>query len=373
MTDKARGEAMIWGAFVADAATMGLHWLYDQKRIREVALNAPEFLEPAAENFAGVPAFFAHATRKAGDLSQYGEQHLVMLQSLAASGEYARADYQARFRAHFGYGGAYVGYIDRPTRDTLDNITAMEKDALQRSRSVDPSVDDHTHGMMVTKVLANMAKHTGDTLRVEIEAAVRETDNDDAMVAYALKVADIVAENFDYPGADDMQLPALSKLPALVARHADDANLMEIVEDAVRVTNNNDTAVAFAKTAAKLLREVLATGVLPDLTAVIADADPVVKQSISAALARTDETTEAVTADIGMSCNLDLGVPSLFHNLATHSTYVDGVRANIYAGGDNCGRSIVLGAVLGAIHGVPQDWTDRLSNKASIAQAIVGL
>jgi len=278
MTDKTRADAMIWGSFVADAATMGLHWLYDQNRIRDVAPDAPEFVAPNADNFAGVPAFFAHATRRAGDLSQYGEQQLVMLQSLAAQGRYDRADYQARFRAHFGYGGGYVGYIDRPTRDTL--------------------------------------------------------------------------------------------LPALVARHADDPQLMTHVEDAVRVTNNNDTAVSFAKTAAKLLQQVLATGAIPDLTTLIADADPVVKEAISTALNRTDETTQTITADIGMSCNLDLGVPSIFHNLATTTGYIAGVRSNIYAGGDNCGRSIVLGAALGAVYGVPQDWIDLLTRKDAIAAAL---
>lgn len=371
MTDTARANAMIWGSFAADAATMGLHWLYDQARIRDVAGDTPEFLAPNATNFAGVPAFFAHGTRAAGDQSQYGEQQLVMLQSLVACGGYDRADYQARFRAHFGYGGAYVGYIDRPTRDTLDNITAMERDALQRSRAINPSVDDHTHGMMVTKVLANMAKYSGTTLQAEIEAAVRETHDDATMVAYALKVAETVAEGFDFPGADDMQLPALAKLPALVVLHHGN-DMMQVVEDAVRVTNNNDTAVAFAKTAAKLLKAVLVTGALPDLQSLIADADPVVKLSVSAALNRLGETTETVTADIGMSCNLDLGVPSIFHNLATAPDYVTGVRANIYAGGDNCGRSIVLGAVLGGIHGVPQDWCDRLSRRADIAAGLQG-
>ena len=370
MTEFVRGDAMLWGSFVADAATLGLHWVYDQPRIREIAPQAPEFLAPRADHYAGISGFFAHGTRSAGDLSQYGEQHLVMLQSLSACGAYNRADYQARFRAYFGYGGAYVGYIDRPTRDTLDTMTALEKDALLRSRAVDPSVDDYTHGMMVTKVLANMAQHSGARLRAEIESAVRETHDDDQMVAYAQKVAATVAENFDYPGADDMQLPALSKLPALVERHAGDDALMQHVADAVRVTNNNETAVAFAQTAATLLRAVLEAGALPDLHALINDAAPVVKSSISAALARTHEPTEAVTADIGMSCSLDLGVPSLFHCLATTEGYTAGVRTNIYAGGDNCGRAIVLGAVLGGIYGVPDAWIARLTQRDMIRQAI---
>ena len=37
-TDKAR--AVVGGALVADAASMGFHWLYDQARIREVLIMA---------------------------------------------------------------------------------------------------------------------------------------------------------------------------------------------------------------------------------------------------------------------------------------------------------------------------------------------
>jgi len=54
MTEFVRGDAMLWGSFVADAATLGLHWVYDQPRIREIAPQAPEFLAPRADHYAGI-------------------------------------------------------------------------------------------------------------------------------------------------------------------------------------------------------------------------------------------------------------------------------------------------------------------------------
>ena len=57
---------MILGALVADAASMGLHWIYDQARIKDVALDAPEFMQPDPKNYDGVPAYFAHRNRAAG-------------------------------------------------------------------------------------------------------------------------------------------------------------------------------------------------------------------------------------------------------------------------------------------------------------------
>ena len=74
-----RGKNAILGAFVADAATMGLHWLYSQPRLNELAPEVPEFRLPAAADFAGGVGYFAHGGKHPGDLSHYGEQARVML------------------------------------------------------------------------------------------------------------------------------------------------------------------------------------------------------------------------------------------------------------------------------------------------------
>lgn len=313
-----RRRAMIWGSLVADAASMGLHWLYDQQRIRDIAPTAPEFRPPDPANYDGVPGYFAHPNRKVGDLSQYGEQGLVMLRALAGHGAYDRPTYQAQFQAHFGYGGEFVGYIDRATRDTLDNLARSERE---------------------------------------------ETSGDDTSAQ-------------DYPGSDDVQVPALAKLPLLIARHFDTPGLPQMAESAVRVTNNNPTSTNFGAISVQLLRHALETGNLPDLRTLVDAADKEVSDAITPALSRLNETTETVTADIGMACYLTSCVPSIFHNLSTTTSFTDAVRTNIYAGGDNCGRAIVLGATLGAIYGIggdkgiPDAWINMLTRKDEIAELI---
>ena len=42
-----RARNLVLGALVADAAAMGLHWLYDQDRIAAVAPKTPECLTSA--------------------------------------------------------------------------------------------------------------------------------------------------------------------------------------------------------------------------------------------------------------------------------------------------------------------------------------
>ncbi len=290
MTDRARD--MLLGAFVADAASLGFHWLYDQDRIAALGGDAPEFHTPAQADFDGAKGYFAHGGKPVGALSHYGAQCLVMLRALAANGTYDRASYEAEFEKAFGYGGTFVGYIDRPTRATLDAIAA------------DP-------------------------------------------------------EGQGFHGADDAQLPAVSKLPGVVVCHGAD---VAKIESAVRVTNSNDSAVAFGQFIAGVMADVLGGTPLADAMKVAVNEDgSVVGDSVRNALAMEGDTV-AVTGVVGMSCQLDYGIPSVAHNVIHAPDFKQAIRANIYAGGDSCGRAIILGALMGAQYGVPDDWLVRLED-----------
>ena len=156
---KTRRRNVILGALVADAASLGLHWVYDQQRIREVAPDTPEFRDPTPADYEGVRGFYAHGKKRTGDFSHYGEQAMVLLRSLVANeGHYDKTHYENLFREHFGYGGDYAGYIDHPMRDTLDNIARAEHEALQRAEAIPFDGDENTRHRMITKVLSNV-KH----------------------------------------------------------------------------------------------------------------------------------------------------------------------------------------------------------------------
>lgn len=119
-------QNLILGALVADAATVGVHWIYDQHRIIDVVAGKPEFHPPTKKEYEGVTSFFAHGNSSVGDLSNYGEQAWVMLKALASNnGHYSKESYQDAFRAHFSYGGEYVGYIDRPTERSLRVVVTV--------------------------------------------------------------------------------------------------------------------------------------------------------------------------------------------------------------------------------------------------------
>jgi ADP-ribosylglycohydrolase len=316
MTARSRGEEIEaragapLGALVADAAAMGLHWLYDPDRIAAIAeREEPIFLDADRRRFDGVRGYFAHEGKASGELSQYGATLTLAADSLVETGgELDIADYQCRYLRFFGPGGDWKGYIDRPTRGALANLGA--------------DVDDDTP---------------------------------------------------EVTGVDDDQLPALSPVPAVVAASPEEPSLESKVERIVRVTNDNALAVEAALIAARLMRNMLRGVAIERALAEEADrAGDEFRPKLREALARKDESSVDVAGSFGRACHVQQGLPVVFHIANRARSYESAVRANILAGGDSCGRAMALGAILGARfgfggeRGVPLPWLTRLKGGARL-------
>lgn len=278
--------AALMGALVADAATLGTHWIYDPARIASISGNSPVFVPINAQNYDGVPAYFAHATRKDGDQSQYGEVLALAIRCIGTSDGFDVTAYQDAFVAHFGAGGAYQGYIDRPTRGALDNIAAD-----QRAPS----------------------------------------------------------------GTDDDQHPAIATLPAVVACYHGSDGFADRITAAVHITNVNEAADHYAGIFADLLADVLSGTDLQHALKTAAKREPLLQAALD-----TSEIDSIAYGEItGRPCHLHQGMPLAFHILANTDCYQTAVEANILAGGDNCGRSLMVGSLAGAAYGIaeiPLDW-----------------
>lgn len=370
-----RSKNMVLGALVADAAAMGLHWIYNQDHIRKVAPQDPEFTEPLAQNYEGVPAYFVHGSRKAGQQSQYGEQLIVMLQALAKNdGSFDLQTYVRQFRAHFGYGGAYVGYIDHAIGGSLDSYRRAEEVALEHAQSIPYDGNAKITAGMVTKALDLVPRFEGETRREKFEKAVRQTHDDDAILAHGFKVLDAIAALPPTYGAVDVQMPAIAKLPGLITSLWDQKISGDAfdttIDTAVRATSNHEVARAYGRVCAHMMAAGLYSD---DISAIIAAgrnvATPEIQARLDQALEMTLQDTNSVTKHFGMACDLAYGVPSVVHNLKTAPSFREAIRRNIYAGGDTCGRAMLLGAVLGAVHGIggergiPTEWIDKLAAK----------
>lgn len=393
-------EAVCWGALVADAAAMGFHWMYDQEKIRKLGGDTPEFFDPSASSSAytrsaELESTFVHAGKSPGDLTQYGEQLLVIVKALAKNdGKLVQTDYEQEFKSFFGPGGPWVGYIDRPTGRVLFNLEKRNRDAYARARSFDNGLTDREKDVLDDEVRVSF-KFYDETKSVDYNLEVldgwvlrksdykRDPENDRMKIEYCRNMFHVVRDTEKELCGDvgDDQFPAIAKLPPVVALYRGTDAYDDMVELAVRVTNHNDKAVIYAKVYAAMLDAAIETR---DTDAVIAAAkaqakaspDPDLRAEISEAiedaLAKRDEPHSEVGWFFGPSCHMPYGLPQTIHLLATCKGYVEGVRMNIAVGGDNAGRSIMDGAILTALYGVgtengvPLDWIDKLSKRQEV-------
>lgn len=298
---KERAFYAVVGALVGDAASMGLHWLYDQERILHVAGFEPEFRSPNRFDYQD-KGYFAHQGKTSGEQSQYGAQLLAMVDSLVNNQKYDEANYIQHFRFWFDFGGSWQGYIDKATRMSLLNIHQLE-----------------------------------------------------------LEDAPITA-----CGADDTQLPAVSKIIPLVACTYTSHTLPAMVESAVRVTNNNDKAVEWAQAITLLVQAAIqGNSPLQSVEMVRQTCSKFVHDQIDMALADPELSITDAAKKFGLHCELSAAFPLLIRIIAGAQSYKQGIRDNILCGGDSCGRAIVIGAVLAACFyeedaGIPTEWLKQV-------------
>ena len=364
---KAAITAALAGGWVADAASLGLHWLYNSERILEVGGQSPEFLPPRAEYYTKGFGYFAHEGKQVGDVSHYGAATGVLTDSLlATNGNLDIRDYQRRFRSFFGSGGQWRGFIDNPTRITLENFNAIERKAVEEAQSGMPDdLSDKQKRILVQKVMPYTRRLSGSALAQPVREAISLTYKEKAIQEAGVHLAETIDRN-------------LSKLPPLVAAHRGSTNLLDVVEAAVRVTNHNDEAVAWAKCAAVLLDGLFRGEPLAEaMNSAIAEAPD--QASLKRALESSELKGVAAGDTFGRTCYLQEAMPVSFHILNTARSYTEAIRANIHCGGDSCGRAWLIGPAMAAMHGVggengiPLSWLARVTDAATVYQDIESL
>uniref|UniRef100_A0A8C4STQ8 Selenoprotein J n=1 Tax=Erpetoichthys calabaricus TaxID=27687 RepID=A0A8C4STQ8_ERPCA len=178
-----------------------LHWIYDLKKLQNILSETPfpEFRVQSANPFY---------RRKTGQQSCYGDQAFVLLESLAECGVLNIEDLKERTYTFFGPGSEYdspVNQVDRPKGGPRPQL---------------PIEGPWRHASLKSflKNYENKKKETG---------------------------CDI-----------DRQIDGISKLAPIVAMYAGKPELLEKVEQATRVTQNDDVCVSLTLAGARRKRKI---------------------------------------------------------------------------------------------------------------------
>ncbi|KAL4635907.1 crystallin J1A-like [Arapaima gigas] len=305
LSDRILGS--IVGSAVADAAAQPLHWVYDLQKLNTILTGQPnpEFYPQPANPFY---------RRETGQQSCYGDQAYVLLESLSECGGLNVHDVKQRFYKFFGPGSEYDTPVNDPYRDKGGPRPQLPIKGPWRHAS-----------------LKNFLKNMD---------AGREATGCDV----------------------DNQIDGVTKLAPLVALYAGKPEMLEKVEDATRVTQNNDMCVAITLAAARFVEHYILNG-----------PDPKVLDSVMEQLnnpnrknpKELDRTCPHFLRDSGSVVPAP-GLPAAFqaalHGVLTACKFDDAIRDTMCCGGCTCSRGSFIGACLGAqvgLQGIPDSWKDK--------------
>ena len=107
-----RIKAAVLGAFIGDAIALGVHWVYNTGVIDKKFGRIDGYLDPLTSH---------HKGKRAGEQTHFGDQMLILMESVAAVQGFDLTDFARRWRQMFE---TYTGYFDSATKDTLQNLSA---------------------------------------------------------------------------------------------------------------------------------------------------------------------------------------------------------------------------------------------------------
>ena len=147
-------KAAVMGAFVADALSLGVHWVYNTGVIDKKFGRVDRYYDPLTSY---------HKGKRAGGFTHYGDQMLVLLESLNGVKQFDADRFAGLWRAFFS---SYDGYFDQATKATLENMKAGKKLTESGSASDD---------LAGASRLAPLAAVYGDNLERLVRSSIEQT------------------------------------------------------------------------------------------------------------------------------------------------------------------------------------------------------
>ena len=313
---KNRAKGMVLGQFLGDAASLGVHWIYNTKEIEHLHPQGLQGFEVPAEGHY-------HAGKLAGDPTHYGDAAWVLLEALARETTFNVTTFGRAFVEKMDPGKGYSGYFDSATRGTLENY----RNHLE--------VSQEPYGF-------------------------QEGADDDQLATISLLavlIAFYVARNGGIP--------------------ADRTGLFEQVKILTHVRQQNDRAVAYCQAHTRLLLELLAGRDIHSAFHHVEEQldtedklDREVRRKLRDAFQLKHKGTVEATDFLGQSCPLICSFPSAVQATAKHNEdFQTAIIETVKAGGDNAGRAAMIGSWIGARIGVdelPQEWIRKLNRSEKI-------
>lgn len=286
---KKKPDAMVLASFAADALAMGVHWIYNTRVIDKKFGRVENFIKPERPTY--------HPTKDRGEFTHYGDQTLILLESVAECDGFNLADFSARWQKLFEN---YDGYIDRATKETLENLASGKSSVKSGSGS------DDLAGASRIASLVYVYRNDLERLIASAEAQTAFTHNN----AEVIKSAAFFAE--------------------IAYRTLGGATPIAAIEQASK-----------DESCPQLFREWIQMG-----------------------LESAERDSRQAILDFGQMCEIPAAFPAVIHLIAKYENDLKAACVeNVMAGGDSAGRGLLVGLILGAHLGmsaIPPEWLNDM-------------
>ena len=109
---KQQKEGLLIGSFIADALSLGAHWVYDTEKIKKDIVDLRVFHDPLS---------IYHPEKKAGDFTHYGDLSLFLL-NFIKDYDFSKDTFEKDLSDSWHeFMLGYKGYLDHSNRESLEN------------------------------------------------------------------------------------------------------------------------------------------------------------------------------------------------------------------------------------------------------------
>jgi ADP-ribosylglycohydrolase len=175
MQDKSK--AMVLASFAADALALGVHWIYNTRVIDKKWGRVERFIKPERPTY--------HPTKDCGEFTHYGDQALLLLESVAECDGFMLSDFAERWQALFQN---YNGYVDGATKGTLENL------AVGKSPTESGSASDDLAGAARIAALIYVYRNDPQALLASAKTQTAFTHNHPDVIESAAFFATLTAQ-----------------------------------------------------------------------------------------------------------------------------------------------------------------------------------
>lgn len=353
-----RISSMVKASFLADFATMPLHWIYDQNAIAaKVGDGSGLFFSPPSCPFYNYPA---------GVLSPYGDESLPLLRSISNEGGFHReaaAEEMFQFFQSYPLEGS-KGYVGRLNHAPKSFVAAREAGAAWEDCAQD---DFQSNG--IAKVPLIVAQYAGHSdLELHTESMVRILQTPSISVECSLLVAKILARialtgeiprdamralltNAEENRLSSFQRHALALIssPARTNEWVDYWNQLEAAAltqgDAARAQRIRQAVLTALLHHGDLTRAIEAASLSAEDASF---AKEICREESRVGLSSRRTPAIKTAAAFGLSCALPSSLLVSLLVMQETNSWEEAISLNILIGGDNCSRAMIVGAAFGA-------------------------